>query len=100
MLSLMKRQIPKEAWGSSFVTFDDAGAIRKDLDMKNRLVSRWQGYAPSCVRSLTAPPPLPQVSYVFLVDQEGRIRWKGVGYAQHHEMKSLLECAAQLTRLR
>jgi hypothetical protein len=43
---------------------------------------------------------LPQVSYVFLVDQEGRIRWKGVGYAQHHEMKSLLECASQLTRLR
>jgi hypothetical protein len=40
-----------------------------------------------------------QVGYVFLIDQEGRIRWKGVGYAQHHEMKSLLECSAQLSRL-
>ena len=38
MLSLMKRQIPKEAWKSTFVTFESGEAIRKELDMKNRLV--------------------------------------------------------------
>ena len=98
MLALMKRQVPAESWNSSFVTFDGIDNFRKELDLKNRLVWNISVYAFfSDTHVLTHDF---QVGYVFLVDQAGRIRWKGVGYAQHHEMKSLLECAVQLTRLR
>jgi hypothetical protein len=38
MLSLMKRQVPPESWKSSLVAFNGIEDVRKELDMKNRLV--------------------------------------------------------------
>jgi len=36
------------------------------------------------------------VALVLLVDPNGRVRWRGVGYVQAHEKKALLRCIADL----
>eukprot|EP00292_Cryptomonas_paramecium_P000665 CAMPEP_0113688824 /NCGR_PEP_ID=MMETSP0038_2-20120614/16775_1 /TAXON_ID=2898 /ORGANISM="Cryptomonas paramecium" /LENGTH=215 /DNA_ID=CAMNT_0000609731 /DNA_START=79 /DNA_END=726 /DNA_ORIENTATION=- /assembly_acc=CAM_ASM_000170 len=77
MVSSVKKRIPQEAWASTFLTFDSNKEIRKELDLTNRLVA-----------------------YILLVDQEGRVRWKGVGYAHPNELKTLFESTSDLARLR
>jgi hypothetical protein len=39
MLSLMKKQVPQEAWKTSLVAFNGIEDVRKELDLKNRLVT-------------------------------------------------------------
>jgi hypothetical protein len=92
----MKRNIAPESWNTSFVVFGGNDSLRKELEMKNSLVSN----EPLLNGFHLLIPEFVQVCYSFLVDQECRIRWKGVGYAQHYEMKFLLESSKQLSRVR
>jgi len=51
--------------------------LRTKLELKNRLVA-----------------------YVFLVDAEKRVRWRGCGYALDHEIKAMSVAAASLAHVR
>ena len=63
-----------EQW---LVAFDDSEAFRSKLHLKNRLVA-----------------------YVFLVDTEKRVRWRGCGYALDHEIKAMCAAADALNDVR
>lgn len=40
--------------------------------------------------------PSPACSYVFLVDSQGRLRWRGSGTPTDQELQSLLRCTEEL----
>ncbi|KAG5183715.1 ATPase assembly factor ATP10 [Tribonema minus] len=69
----MKRNVAPEQHSSTYVLFGDAEDIRTDLDIMNRLTG-----------------------HIFLLDKEGKIRWRGCGIATPEELDSMLACYEQL----
>ena len=47
-------------------------------------------------RHLPHPSSCPSCSYVFLVDSQGRLRWRGSGSPSEKEMQTLLRCTDEL----
>uniref|UniRef100_A0A7S0YHH3 Uncharacterized protein n=1 Tax=Hemiselmis tepida TaxID=464990 RepID=A0A7S0YHH3_9CRYP len=77
LMSGMKKNYTEEQKKGALVAFQSSEDFRRTFDMRNRLVG-----------------------YAFLVDQNRKVRWRGVGYALIHEGKALTDCANKLLTVR
>uniref|UniRef100_A0A7S3G581 Uncharacterized protein n=1 Tax=Palpitomonas bilix TaxID=652834 RepID=A0A7S3G581_9EUKA len=68
------KNTPPELHASTFVVKGNSGAARRELQMENRLTA-----------------------YVWLVDKNGRIRWRAVGAPAEQELEGLHKLAKQLS---
>lgn len=57
-------------------------------------------YIPPLLLSLPQSLPRHLGRYVFLVDAQGRLRWRGSGSPSEHELQTLLRCTEELLEQR
>eukprot|EP00617_Octactis_speculum_P008900 CAMPEP_0185776292 /NCGR_PEP_ID=MMETSP1174-20130828/85122_1 /TAXON_ID=35687 /ORGANISM="Dictyocha speculum, Strain CCMP1381" /LENGTH=137 /DNA_ID=CAMNT_0028464179 /DNA_START=313 /DNA_END=726 /DNA_ORIENTATION=+ len=73
VLNGLKRSLPDEFHATSLLHLGDTDKICQELELSNRIIG-----------------------HALLVDQKGRIRWRGCATAEEGEIDSLLRCADRL----